>query len=280
MLLFAAAVAAPPPGVDPDAVDRWADAAQRLLAGPTGCWELAGEVELVLAGYVPASRWTGSGRRDHRFAGTFEGRIEDGRWTRLAYRASAVDGELDLDVPMFPMVGRIDPAVVERLPAPGAAPDADDSSSTVSVEAGSGEAVNTLQRVLDELEPDTATSYAEWSDALGAVKLYEDFPLSDKVRDLVTLTTVFPGGGPPTSLDVVFPKRVKVGDGWPKATLFDAQMHLRGQVVGQDTLPALESVSVGIAVLGFTVGYEQKLTYRTARRCAAAPAAAPATSAG
>lgn len=274
MWFVSLAFAVPPEGVVVDDLDRWERQSQALLAGPKGCWELAGKVELLAAGYVPASRWSGSERRDHAFTGEFVGRLEDGVWTSfrwsldpVARKDEAADEELDL--PLFPMMGRIDPEIVERTDLEPAPDGKERESISFGTDGEGKEALNTLQRILDGLDPKTATSYAEWSEADRGIRLFQDVPLSDAPRaDTVAITTFFPEGGPHGDrLDAIFPRRVKVGDGLVKATMFDAQMHLRGQVAGDGVLPALESLSVGVGAFGFTIGYEQRLTYQRATRC-------------
>ncbi|MCB9683464.1 MAG: hypothetical protein H6738_19255 [Alphaproteobacteria bacterium] len=267
---IASALAAPPEGVDPDDVFHWEAGSRALLDGPPGCWELSGQLDLTLSGYVPASRWTRPERRDHKMHGTFSGRIDGGTWTSFTYELD--DGEDDMTVPLFPMTGRISPDVVKRLDEP--------SESTLQISSdgnGEEEAVNTLRRTLDAIDPETETAYAEWSDGKGAVRLLQDIPFEGSGRDTVVVETLFPNGGPATSLDVTFPRRVKVGDALLKVTVFDGQMHLRGQQVGDLVMPALESLSVGMGALGLTGAWEQKLTYQKAQRCAASAAPAPAS---
>ncbi|MCA9494778.1 MAG: hypothetical protein KC621_32840 [Myxococcales bacterium] len=264
---IAAASAAPPEGVDPEDVFAWEDRSRALLEGPPGCWELSGQLDLTLSGYVPASRWTRPDRRDHKLHGTFTGRIDSGTWTSFTYELD--DGDDDITVPLFPMTGRISPDVVKRLDEP--------SESTLQISTGEGEeAVNTLRRMLDAIDPETETAYAEWSESKGAVRLLQDIPFEGSGRDTVVVETLFPAGGPATSLDATFPRRVKVGDALLKVTLFDGQMHLRGQQVGELVMPALESLSVGMGLLGFTGAWEQKLTYQKAQRCTASAPTEPA----
>ncbi len=256
----ALALAAPPEGVVPDDLTTWETRSQALLDGPPGCWELSGRLDLTASGYVPASRWSRPDRRDHHLHGTFTGRLDAGTWTSFRYTLEGEGSDdPDVEIPLFPMTGRIDPDVAERIDT--GAP----SDSTITVDAG-GDAVNTLRRVLDAIDPATETIYAEWSEDRRAVRLYRDVPL-EKGSGTVTVETLFPEGGLATSLDATFPRRVKVGDGLVKVTVFDGQMHLRAQQVGDLVVPALESLSVGLGALGFTGAYEQKLTYEKAVRC-------------
>lgn len=275
--LISAAIAAVPPGVDPDDLDHWEARAKALLDGPGGCWELSGTLQTTLVGYLPATRWGRPGRHDLRFSGAFRGRIEAGEWRAFTYRLDPAEGQEGLDgleVPILPMLGRMDP----DLPVRERSPDEEEGSSLTVSTGDPEEAFNVVHKFLDDLDPATATTWAHWDDGQQGVVLFEDVPLSDAPRaDTVSLVTFFPNGEPHgTRLDVQFPKRVRVGEGLVKATLFDTQAHLRGQRVGDEVLPALESLSLGFGALGFTLGFEQRMTYATATRCAAGSAEAPA----
>lgn len=282
-----ALAAPPPPGLDVDAgLATWEARAQALLAGPTGCWELSGTVELAASGYVPATRWTRPDRHDHHLAGPFTARIEGGTWTRFDYTLRPLDPDADDDqsyeIPVWPLLGRATEKPVKAPDADADGTDAPEGGTTLSIGTGGvavsdqgGAAMNTLHRVLDAIDPATATSYAQWDERADAVALFQDFPLTDgRNADVITLRTGIPHAGPlATTLDVTFPGRVKVGDGLVKATIFDAQGHVRTQVVtapdGTSTaLPTLESLSLGLGALGFTIGYEQTIRYVEARPCA------------
>jgi hypothetical protein len=273
---IAVAVAAPPPGVDPEDLDHWMQRASALLAGPQGCFEFEGTLEVKIAGYLPATRWGRPGRRDFDYSGAFEGRLESGTWTAFRYRLAPDEegvGLESLDVPVFPLLGRISPTVPQREKLPTEEPE-----SGLAISVGNQEdAFNLVHRFLDELDPATATAYAQWDEEERGVTLFEDVPLSDAPRaDTVSLVTWFPGGEPyGTRLDVEFPRRVRLSEDRVTFTLFDAQVHVRAQVVGEEVLPALESLSLGVGALGFTVGYEQRITYATARRCVGPDLPAP-----
>lgn len=283
---LSSALAAPPAGVDPDDLDHWEARAKALLDGPSGCWEISGALEMKLAGYLPPTRWGRPGRHDLAFGGRFTGRIEGGEWTVFTYRLEPredQDGIEDLEVPILPLMGRMDSSVPKRERAEGEQA----GGSSLSIQTGeAGDAFNVVHHFIDELDPATATTWAHWDEDQGGVVLFEDVPLSEGARaETVSLVTYFPGGEPyGTRLDVQFPKRFKVGEGWVRPTLFDTQAHLRAQRVGDEVLPALESLSLAIGALGYTIGYEQRMTYTSATRCvagAAEPAAevAPAAEA-
>jgi hypothetical protein len=264
MWWIVAALAAPPEGVDTADLARWEAGSERLLAGPAGCWVLGGKLALTGVTYTPASLWSRSGREDHAFRGSFLGRLEEGRWTQFDYDLSPADapGEpAGIDFPIMPAFGILPDGVARRTnPA-----EADD---TLAIDGGSDGAVNLLQEVLEGLEPATSTAYAEWREADRTVRLLQDVPVSKKARaETVTVETTFPGGGAATALDARFPTRLRVGEGLARATVFDAQLHLRGQPAGDVVLPALDSLSFGVGAFGFTVAYEQELGFETATRC-------------
>lgn len=266
--LVAAAAAAPPEGLDVDGrLEEWIARAEALLDGPRGCWELAGEVELTAAGYVPATRWTRPGRADHRYLGPFTAKVVDGEW--IAFDAQLAPQDPDdgpLDLPVWPLLGRHPKD--ERGQREGEAT-LSVGTGGVAVTSQGKPAVNTLRRVLEEIDPATATAFARWDEPAGAVQVVQDFPLKAGAgSDVVTITTTIPGAGPLASgLDVRFPSRVTLGDGLVKARIFDAQGHVRGTVVGDTALPTLESLSFSLGAVGFTVGFEQKIRYTRARPC-------------
>ncbi|MEQ1503795.1 MAG: hypothetical protein ABMB14_16260 [Myxococcota bacterium] len=256
-----AAAWAAPDGVDPMDLDRWEAGSAAALAGPSGCWELGGRFVTTVVSYAPASRWTRSGRTDHRLVGTFVGRLDGGTWTSIAYSlspADAPDTPSDIDLPLMPIVGRVAAGALHRTNP------AEEGESDFRLD-GQDEAFNVLAGLIDAFEPETSTAMAEWREDRGAVELIQDHPVSRS--EVATVTTVFPAGGAATSVDAVFPRRMRVGEGLVKVSLFDAQAHLRSQPVGDVVMPALDSLSFGIGALGFTFAYEQVLTYERATRC-------------
>jgi hypothetical protein len=288
MFFLSTALAARPPGLDVDAsLATWEERAKQLLAGPAGCWNLTGTVELNASGYVPATRWTRPDRNDHHLSGPFTARIEDGTWTTFDYVLTPSEGtDETLEIPVWPLLGRAAAEGAGKTEAEvieGESISLSFGSGGTSVSSQGGEAANTMHRVLEAVDPSTATAYAQWDDKVDGVALYQDFPLSDGARsDVITMKTVIPQGGPAaTALDVTFPGRVKVGDGPVRATIFDAQGHVRTQLVTgpdgrQTAIPTLESLSFGLGALGFTVGYEQRIRYQAATPCAgASPGTAP-----
>jgi hypothetical protein len=279
ILLSTVSWAARPPGLDVDAeLGRWEAQATALLDGPTGCWEFTGSVHLAASGYVPASRWTRPDRHDHHLRGPFTARFEGGQWRSFEYTLTPdepSESDEDFEIPVWPLLGRSpEGGIGGGEPPPGEGGSITVGSEGVAVKAQGKAAVNTLRRVLDEIDPATATAYAQWDERLDGVKVFQDFPLQEgRGSDVITFATGIPQGGAlATTLDVTFPSRVRVGEGLVKATIFDAQGHVRTQVADGVALPVLESLSMGVGAFGFTVGYEQQLRYETAKPCAAASA--------
>lgn len=276
ILLSTVSWAARPAGLDVDAeLGRWEAQAAALLDGPTGCWEFTGSVHLAASGYVPASRWTRPDRHDHHLRGPFTARFEGGQWRSFEYTLTPdeqSESDEDFEMQVWPLLGRSpEGGIGGGEPPPEAGGSVSVGTDGVAVKAQGKAAVNTLRRVLDEIDPATATAYAQWDERLDGVKVFQDFPLQEgRGSDVITFATGIPQGGAlATTLDVTFPSRVRVGEGLVKATIFDAQGHVRTQVADGVVLPVLESLSMGVGALGFTVGYEQQLRYETARPCAA-----------
>jgi len=299
------ALAAPPEGVDPDDFDRWEVAADKALDGPEGCWELTGALRVDAALHSPATAFTRSDTARFVATGGWSGRLDAGQWSRFDYelelKEQQDDDDENFEIPIFPVIGRIDQEVVNRAKKEAAAEEepADDEGKGISISlggdpdkkkkkgdegdepavgagdgaAGGAEAINLFQSFIDAWEPATAITFAQWKDDERYIELLQDFPIFETPNSpVVVVTSVFPEGGEGLSrLDAQFPKRVKVGE-WPlKVTLMDTQFHLRQQQVGSTWLPQVEGFTLMAGVLGFTFGYEQQLTYATAQACVSEP---------
>ena len=277
---LALALAAAPDGIDPDDFGHWEAAADRALDGPAGCWDLTGAVRVDAGLHSPGTAFVRGDTYRVTGVGTWEGRIEDGEWKDFTYAWRELTGAA-LDIPIWPLVGKIEQSVVTNATPENVKEKAADGSSVVinfnddeEEEGGSGgsgstEAINVFHEVVDNWEPAGSTTMSEWSDELGAIRLIQDIPLLDKVNPpTVTVTSIFPNGDEhPTVIDAAFPKRIKLGE-WPlKVTLMDTQFHLRQQPVGSYVLPQVEGFTLMGGLLGFTLGYEQQLTYATAQAC-------------
>ena len=132
--------------------------------------------------------------------------------------------------------------------------------------ADTGEAPGMLDQLLQEINPETTTSYTRWDPTRRAVELVQSLPL-DSSPDPMVLTTLFPEAGAPTTIDATFPAKLRVGDGLVRLLLRDAQLHLRGKPTALGTMPGEEGVSVVMGLFGFTVGFEQRVSYLRARAC-------------
>ncbi len=283
-LLIAAAAGAPPPNLNLDDVDAWEDAAFALTHGPAGkCWDITGFISAELALYQPASVFSSSGSESVTGSGTFSGRLEDGVWTSFSYAVTSPDGDLTLDLPIMPLVGEIDPSSVTNLNAEEEEADGEDASvatppeeeeaRSLSLSIGEEESRESMNLLRDSIDAwfsgSITTSFMRWSDARSGAELVIEVPTSDKRNaPLLMATAFFPGGGKTaTELDSMLPKRLTLGD-WPlRLKVMDGQLHLRGQVVAGVLLPSRESWSVLLGIFGMTVGYEQRLVYRSVSEC-------------
>jgi hypothetical protein len=249
-----------------DDPEPWELRARPLLAGPPGCVEVRGEAQISLA-LVTAGGWRGPGEtRRSRVAGSFSGQIQDGVWEKTATALKPVgDGpELKLDsvVPVMGQVARGDgPQEVTAQLSQGQNGDA------INLSGQGSRGLNLVDSILEEVQPETTVSWIE-REANGDVVLFQQSPVKGaRADDPLEIRTVFPGGGPPRSVDVRLPKQIKIGDGFVKANLLRAQVHLRAAETEVGLLPVEEGVSLVVGVLGFTVGIEQRLTYTQARAC-------------
>lgn len=280
---MALALAAPPEGVDPDDFERWELAADRALDGPEGCWDLTGQLRVDLALHTPATAFSRSETTRWVAAGTWTGRLEDGAWGSFRYELLEVtEDEGAVEVPVFPVIGRIDQSVVERVGVPEPEPETTEGR-TVSVRIGGGgddeggasgaEAINLFQEIVDGWNPATSVTFAQWDEDGRHIELLQEFPITDATNaPVVKVVSVFPEGGTELArLDAQFPQRVKLGDGLVKVKLMDTRFHLRQQRVGSTWLPQIEGFTLMAGVLGFTVGYEQQLAYATAQACVSEP---------
>ena len=225
------ALAGPAPeGVDLEDLDHWESRSRALLEGPQGCWDLSGTLEVQLALFTPPGLWKRAEKRTLRASGSFRGQIDGGTWRSFDYTMTVTDDsdlELDTDdhifVPVFPLIGEIDQAVVnadEQEPPPpgeGSVSISVGSSSGLEITSSSSEAMNLLDEIMEAIKPSATTSYAQWFDEPAGVKLLQDAPINDSPRSpRLTLSTFFPDGAPhATELDVDFPPRYKADPDHP-----------------------------------------------------------------
>jgi len=276
--LTTTALAGAPAGVDLDDPTLWEARARRAVSGPSStCYRLTGEVSITVRLYQPATAFSRATRISTTRGGPFEGVLDRGTWTRFVVDLKQGGEPAESDLLIGPFLGHV-PAGVPRSKADGppSPQDTDDPSVRVGI---SGEGVDvqsagvaarsTLSDVISGAWSDApSTLFAQWDEERRAVELVVSTPLEDQ-PDVVTTTRVrFPGGqAVPIAITSTFPKRARVPAGPFTATLMSAQAHVRGQVVNGELLPTLESISGALGVLGFTVAYEQRITYLSAQRC-------------
>lgn len=284
MLIVAGALAGPPQGVELEDIGRWTQGVKQLTAGPSGCWELSGEVSVRAVLISPADRFTGVGRMELAVEGSLSSRIEEQRWTRMDHDLRSVGGEIEPEqlheFPVVPLIGTFDAELLDRNQDGrlGESTEGQDSLSVslsgdgVEVESQGAEAVELLRAAIEEWGGSVSTGYARWSEERGGVEWLEHVPLyDDRARSPeIEVVSLFPDGQElPVALDARWPRTVKVRpEGTPFAITFkNPQMHLRAEPVGEVLIPAVESVSFVVGIMGFTLGYEQTITYMSAAPC-------------
>lgn len=290
-LLVAAqpSVAGPPPWVDVEDIQRWEGGAEALLDGPPGCWLFEGQVEVRLAMHQAPDGYSGPRRAEERFRGTFVGQMADGDWKRFDYQLTDRRGGIGLEVPIFPLIGRMDQRVVnqERRARAGSGAQIGVGRAEVDEAEGRGtftvsfngrsvrfsiddiSPMNLLRKAVDDWGSDVSTAYAQWNDDTHGVMLFRDVPIDNSPRaPEVVVKSFFPGGRPmPTRMDAIWPKKVVLGKFPAKVHLRNAQMHLRGTYAYDMVLPTVEVVALLVNALGYNLGYEQKITYTRASSC-------------
>lgn len=260
----------------------WEQRARALYDGPEGCVQLQGRASVTVAIYLPGGWLRAGERKDLVRHGSFEGTLDGGLWTSLewswddepAEQTGAASAEEDAGVELDdddlgideldPLVGRIPPDAGEQDSA-SISIGASGQGTQVDLERGSGQALNTLDRLVEEIDPEVTTAYAVWEPASRSVVLRQIVPL-DTGGDF-EIQVLFPEGGAPTSLDAVFPRKVRLREGPLSVVIRDAQLHIRGQVTPLGVLPAEEGASLVLGALGFTIGYDQRISYLQARPC-------------
>ncbi len=279
-LLIPLALAAPPDGVDVEDVDLWEARSEALLAGPQGCWELEGDARVRAAVFTPGGLLGKPSRVQTTLSGPWTGRMEDGLWTRLEHQLQPTQegGKLDVTgLPLHPMVGRValqsgEDDDEQEAGQEGGKVSAGISSEGVTLDAQAwSKAANLVDDIIEAVDPEAVLAYASWDEARQGVEVVRSMPLGPRASaDEVTLRSFLPLDGRPRSLDVEFPARIRMGS-WPvRVTLIEPQLHLVSLPSPQGLLPAHESLSAILGVLGFTLGYEQTLAYRKATPCSQA----------
>lgn len=257
-----------PADVDLSDVLRWEDHAEDLLDGPEGCWEWVGDASW---------RWDLGRFGGSRGDAVFVGRTEDGHWGSLVLQPLGEERREGREPPLrvydvrearfAPLIGSLAGAKVRVTTVDGA----------TSGEAGmeeNAEASNILRDALRRIGAGSASSYVEWDDARGGVVLHRAIGLDGGGE--IDAAVFFPGGGTaPTAVDLVFPARFKAGS-FPRWTIEDATVHLRGVAHQGAVFPESETFSFSFSLLGWRFTGAQTVQYRHTKRCEASPAAPPA----
>ncbi|MCO4747492.1 MAG: hypothetical protein KC912_22010 [Proteobacteria bacterium] len=247
--------------VDIDDLDHWQQDTDAMLKGPPGCWEFTGGGQVVIALYTPAGMWSRAEEHRSTTTGTFTGVLEDGVWRDVAFVTTEQEGMVETDFEPSFLFG-----VRDKKKA---------STSAPSPSSGAADAANFIDRLLDSIDPATTMSYAQWTTDKSMVEFVQHVPLDDSRRPKeVTLRTQFPEGERATAIDALFPRRLNLADlsdeKLPiRVTLMDGQAHLRSQAFDDIVLPGAETMSMVVGLLGYTIGYEQRVVYKTAQKCTA-----------
>jgi hypothetical protein len=249
-----------PESVDLDDVLAWEGAAETLLEMPAGCWEWVGEAKWDW--YV--GRWGGS-----RGDAVFAGRTRDGTWgsVHLQPLGEQMVGEgaplvevYDASEARFaPLVGRFEGA---RVTVAGAG----ENQTEADLEKNAA-AANVLRVALDRFMEDAYTSDTRWDESRNGVVLHRSISLAVGDRQQVDYSVFFPDGELlPSAIDVVFPKVFHTGR-FPRWTIRNAEVHIRGTVNGNRVFPTSEAFTFGFGILGFKFHGAQTLRYRRVTRC-------------
>jgi len=277
------ALAAAPAHVDLNDLDHWEALADTVLDGPPGCWEIVGKASWNW----DAGRWGGS-KGDQ----VFVARMIDGIWQDFRIEAlGEVQRErrgketrvyVEESARFAPLVGRLDgyrPEVEDDRPElnlPDREPTARERAQEErrerrrerrrSEEDGTEGPRNVLNRALDRLSGSVVSSWAQWDGDQDSVVLYRQIPMGETNLD-AEQTVRFPGGGAPVALDVMFPDRFMVGDGFPRVTVREAEVHVRVRPSGGALFPTMEAYKFEWSVLGFSGTGAQTIQYKSARPC-------------
>ena len=278
-----------------DDLQDWEDRSRVMLKGPPGCIEVQGTVRIQFSFYSPGGLLSAGGRHDAVALGQFEGRLDEGVWTRLETRwaDTPADSFAYVELDRFrPIVGRIpkraDPdaaakafqadieARYSKEEIEAVLPASDDSPGSViftekddrvgiHIDGGGHKSMGLLYDIIQGIDPDGTATYVTWDEQAQAVRLTESVPLSDK--ESFAIEVEFPKGEEPTRLDVVFPKRHRIDDEIG-VVMRDAQLHLRSQSTALGTVPGVEGASARFTLLGLTLGFDQRVAYQRVRECA------------
>jgi len=249
-----------PDDVDLNDVLRWENAAEALLDMPDGCWEWVGEAKWDWF----VGRWGGS-----RGDAVFAGRTRDGVWgsVHLEPLGEQVLGEHAPLVEVYdarearfaPLVGEFEGA---RVTVSGAA-----ENKTEADLQKNAAAANVLRVALERFMGDAYSSDVRWDEARNGIVLHRSGALETGDRQLVEYLVFFPDGEVlPTAIDVVFPKVFHTGR-FPRWTIRNAKVRIRGVISGNRVFPTSEAFSFGFGMFGFKYHGAQTVRYRRVTRC-------------
>jgi hypothetical protein len=259
LLLVTVALSAPkPPGVDLDETSGWSAAAERLLDGPPGCYEVVGRATWA---------WDLGQFGFNRGDAVIVGRLHDGVWSGLKAvslgevarerKAPATHTYPD-ELRVRPLLGRLERSRSRRSSKGG------DEAPT-----GSLQAVNLLRAALDDVTGDVEVVWATWEPTADAVVLHRSMGVGKGKDDEAVVRTRFPGGGlAPDALEVAFPEKWKADAGMVSAAITGSRVQVRAEVVGGVAFPRSEAVQMTASALGFTFSGAQTIAYRSFVPCA------------
>ena len=239
--------------------------ARTLLDGPPGCIEVQAEVKDTIIVMSPGGMFGSPDHSTYTASGNIFGRLDQGVWTTWGppLRDDRPDDDIDLgSIAARPMVGRSHDFEGRDEDEHGSVSISSDGS--VAASSAGPEAMNLLDEILDDVDPDVSMAYVV-PDAAGWA-LVEHADIKGHEDDL-DMRWLIDSTGLPIALDVTFPKRIQIGDGVVQARVLNGQLHLRGQTSELGTVPTRESLSLVVGVFGFTVGFEQEIRYTRVRPC-------------
>jgi len=265
LLLSAAAFSMEPPSFELlDDLDRWEKGMDNVMAGPQGCWDFTGEVVQTVTLHQPPDFFSSARVSEFSGKGTFKARLDEGVWGKITQEMEDKEDETDFEMPIVPLIGE----VRSKDGDDGQSVSISVSQDTVQVAESLGKSVNLLRQAVDEWAGRTETALAQWDKEQQAVMLMREIPVTEDDHRPIHVDVRFPEAGEHADrIDAVWPRIVKVGK-WPvRATIRDAQMHLLAYPHEGMSLPRAESLSLVVGFLGYTLGYEQTLKYRSAAQC-------------
>ena len=252
-MLWTALAVDPPAELDLDNVDPYMDNSDKLLEGPTGCWELVGSVS-----------WSWEFGRFGSTKGdaVMVGRFEDGKWTSIRglpkgeqiRRGKEIAKTVyNADNRFVPLIGKIEYSAEEIAEVEAGAP-------------SESQTVNLLEEMVEELTTEVSSSYLKWDDGPGQLVLVTEHDLEKSKGEAQTLVRFAADSTLPIQLDIVGPESFPVRR-IPPIRLDNVRVRLRGTPHGQTVVPTYETFSFEARVLGIRGHGKQTIDYVQASRC-------------